>query len=148
MNNFLFNTPFEFSLRILMILDISDVGLTFDRIAFYDFIAIHCNNFDFIYKSLNGETDFAFSELSARRNLTKSAIKDLVIDGLVIVTNDKTGILYSVSKTGRKMSKNFQSDYAMKYKRLLHIIIEKYRNYSDIELSAEINIQSTKFLRR
>lgn len=148
MRNKLFNTPFELSLHVVLLLDVTDTGLTLDRIAAYDFIAIYCEDFGVAERSMNGENGFAFSELSARRNLTKIAIKDLVVDGLVMVSNDETGILYSVSESGRKMSKGFQSEYAERYKKLMILVVEKYGNYSDIQLFNEINKQSTKSLRR
>lgn len=148
MSNKLFNTPFELSLHVVLLLDVTDIGLTLDRIAAYDFIAIYCEDFGVADRSLNGENGFAFSELSARRNLTKTAIKDLVVDGLVVATDDETGILYSVSDSGRKMSEGFQSEYAERYKELMRLVVEKYGNYSDVQLFNEINRQSTKSLRR
>ena len=148
MINKLFNTPFELSLHVVLLLDVADTGLTFDRIAAYDFIAIYCEDFGVADRSLNGENGFAFSELSARRNVTKTAIKDLVVDGLVIATDDETGILYSASDSGRKMSEGFQSEYAERYKELMRLVVEKYGNYSDVQLFNEINRQSTKSLRR
>ena len=148
MSNKLFNTPFELSLHVVLLLDVADTGLTLDRIAAYDFIAIYCEDFGVADRSLNGENGFAFSELSARRNLTKTAIKDLVVDGLVVATDDETGILYSVSESGRKMSEGFQSEYAERYKELVRLVVEKYGNYSDVQLFNEINRQSTKSLRR
>lgn len=148
MSNKLFNTPFELSLHVVLLLDVANDGITLDRIAAYDFITIYCEDFGVADRSLNGENGFAFSELSARRNLTKAAIKNLVVDGLVIATNDKTGILYSVSESGRNMSEGFQSEYARRYKELMQIVIEKYGNYSDVQLFNEISRQSTKSLRR
>ncbi len=148
MSNKLFNTPFELSLHVVLLLDVADTELTFDRITAYDFIAIYCEDFGVADRSLNGENGFAFSELSARRNVTKTAIKDLVVDGLVIATDDETGILYSASDSGRKMSGGFQSEYAERYKELMRLVVEKYGNYSDVQLFNEINRQSTKSLRR
>lgn len=148
MSNKLFNTPFELSLHVVLLLDMADTGLTLDRIAAYNFIAIYCEDFCVADRSLNGENGFAFSELSARRNLTKTAIKGLVVDGLVVATDDETGILYSVSVSGKKISKVFQSEYAKRYKELMRIVVEKYGNYSDVQLFNEINQQSTKSLRR
>lgn len=148
MGNKLFNTPFELSLHAVMLLDVSGAKLTIDRITAYDFIAIYCENFGVADRSLNGENGFAFSELSARRNLTKAAIRNLVIDGLVVAADDETGVLYSVSESGRKMSEGFQSEYAGRYKELIRLVTEKYGNYSDVQLLNEINKQSTKALRR
>ena len=148
MSNKLFNTPFELSLHVVLLLNVADTGLTLDRIAAYDFIAIYCEDFGVADRSLNGENGFAFSELSARRNLTKTAIKDLVVDGLVVATDDETGLLYSASDSRRKMSESFQSEYAERYKELMRLVVEKYGTYSDVQLFTEINRQSTKSLRR
>ena len=148
MSNRLFNTPFELSLHVVLLLDVANAGITLDRIAAYDFMAIYCEDFGVADRSLNGENGFAFSELSARRSLTKTAIKDLVVDGLVIATDDETGILYSISESGRNMSKSFQSEYAKRYKELMRLVVEKCGNYSDVQLLNEISRQSTKSLRR
>ena len=53
MRNKLFNTPFELSLHVVLLLDMVDGGITLDRIAAYDFIAIYCEDFGFANKSLN-----------------------------------------------------------------------------------------------
>lgn len=148
MSNRLFNTPFEISLHVVMLLDAVNAAITHDRITAYDFIAIYCEDFGIADRSLNGENGFAFSELSARWNLTKTAIKDLVVDGLVVAIDAEAGILYSISESGRKMSEGFQSEYAGRYKELIRLVAERYKDSSDVELLNVINRQSTKSLRR
>lgn len=148
MSDRLFNTPFELSLHVVLLLDVANAGITLDRIAAYDFMAIYCEDFGVADKSLNGQNGFAYSELSARRNLIKTAIKNLVVDGLVIATDDEAGILYSASESGRNMSKSFQSEYAKRYKELMRLVVEKCGNSSDVQLFNEISRQSTKSLRR
>lgn len=147
MSNRLFNTPFEISLHVVLLLDVVNAAITHDRITAYDFIAVYCEDFGIADRSLNGENGFAFSELSARRNLTKAAIKDLVVDGLVVAV-DGGGILYSISENGRKMSEGFQSEYASRYKELIRLVVERYKDSSDVQLLNAINKQSTKSLRR
>ena len=148
MGNKLFNTPFEISLHVVLLLDAVNTAITLDRIVAYDFIAVYCEDFGIADRSLNGENGFAFSELSARRNLTKTAIKDLVVDGLVVAIDGKPGILYSISESGRKMSAGFQSEYAGRYKELIRLVAERYKDSSDVQLLNVINRQSTKSLRR
>ncbi|WP_418487898.1 ABC-three component system middle component 2 [Faecousia sp.] len=148
MSNRLFNTPFEISLHVVLLLDVVNAAITHDRITAYDFIAVYCEDFGIADRSLNGENGFAFSELSARRNLTKAAIKDLVVDGLVVAVDGEGGILYSISENGRKMSEGFQSEYASRYKELIRLVVERYKDSSDVQLLNAINKQSTKSLRR
>lgn len=148
MINKLFNTPFELSLHVLLVLDVAGSALTIDKITAYDFITIYCEDFGIATNSLHGENGFSFSELSARRNLTKAAIKDLVIDRLVVVIDDETGILYSLSDKGKKMSESFQAEYALKYRELMNLVVKKYKDDSDIQLFNKIYKQSTKSLRR
>lgn len=133
---------------MVMLLDTVNAALTLDRISAYDFIAIYSEDFAISENALNGENGFAFSELSARRKLIKAALKDLVVDGLVTVDDNEAGILYAVSAAGRSMSESLRSEYAARYKELMRLVSEKYDNYDDVQLFAEINRQSTKSLRR
>lgn len=148
MSNKLFNTPFELSLHVILLLDTVGKAITLDRIAAYDFIAIYSEDFGISDISLNGENGFAFSELSARRKLIRTAVKDLVLDRLVTAEDAESGILYGISDSGRKMSGTFQSEYAAKYKELMALVDRKYEEVNDIKLLDIINRQSTKSLRR
>lgn len=77
------------------------------------------------------------------------SVRDIfVVDGLVTATDDDVGILYLISESGRKMSANLQSEYAIKYKELMRLIVERYRDYNDVQLLNEINRQAAKSLRR
>ena len=134
MSNRLFNTPFEIFLHVVLLLDVLNAAITHDRITAYDFIAVYCEDFGIADRSLNGENCFAFSELSARRNLTKAAIKDLVVDGLVVAVDGEWGILYLILENGRKMSEGFQSEYASRYKELIRLVVERYKDSSDVQL--------------
>lgn len=60
MSNKLFNTPFELSLHVVLLLDVVDMGLTLDRIAAYDFIAVYCEDFGIANKSLKWRERFCF----------------------------------------------------------------------------------------
>lgn len=148
MTDKLFNTPFEMSLHILLLLDSVGGGFTIERITDYDFIAVYAPDFGFKAESLNGDNGFAFSELTAKRKLMKEAIKDLVLDGLVSASNSMDGIIYSLSSTGLDMSRQFQSEYAITYRKVIKQVHRRYRNKSEVELSGIINKQSTKILRR
>lgn len=71
-----------------------------------------------------------------------------MVDGLVVAVDGEGGILYSISENGRKMSEGFQSEYASRYKELIRLVVERYKDSSDVQLLNAINKQSTKSLRR
>lgn len=149
MTDRLFNTPFEMSLHVLMLLEVTGGGFTIDRITDYDFIAVYAQDFGFNVKSLNGENGFAFSELAARRSIMKTALRDLVLDGLVIPDDDsKRGITYADSAQGSSISRGFDSEYAQAYKKLIRQVHRRYKNRTDVELSNIINKRSEKEVRR
>lgn len=129
-----------------MLLDLVNNGLTLDRIIAYDFITIYSDIFDISEQSLGGENSFAFCEFAARRNIIKTAIKRLVIDGLVKVTEGSIGILYSISESGKQVSKDLHSEYAMTYRNILFLVIGKYGMDNDVQLLDEINRRSALFL--
>lgn len=72
-----------------MLLDSVQAAFTIERIAAYDFIAVYAQDLGFKGELLNGENGFVFSGLTARRGIMKSAVKDLVLDGLVYADERK-----------------------------------------------------------
>ena len=71
--NKIFNTTFESSLRILLLLSVSgDEQMTLDRIADYDFITIYSKYFGISDMALHGENEFGLSEFAARRGMTSA----------------------------------------------------------------------------
>ena len=95
--NKIFNTTFESSLRILLLLSVSgDEQMTLDRIADYDFITIYSKYFDISDMALHGENEFGLSEFAARRGMMQSTMKSLVLDGLVSVKRRQNGFQYSI----------------------------------------------------
>mgnify|MGYP007135424621 FL=1 len=95
--NKIFNTTFESSLRILLLLSVSgDEQMTLDRIADYDFITIYSKYFGISDMALHGENEFGLSEFAARRGMMQSTMKSLVLDGLVSVKRRQNGFQYSI----------------------------------------------------
>lgn len=127
MNDRLFNTPFDLSLHIVMLLDTVNDGFTIDRITSYDFIAIYAQDFGFMGESLNGENGFAFSELAARRGIMKSALIDLVLDGLVYADDGKKGVAYTLSDKGRTLTESLHGKGYRSYLNIVMILmVRKY----------------------
>lgn len=62
-----FNTAFETSLRLLILLDESDVDLDVESIQTVDFMATYGKEFSIAENSANGDNPFMFCELATRK---------------------------------------------------------------------------------
>jgi len=145
----LFNSAFEISLRIILLLSASGAaGMTIDRILAYDFIAIYSRFFGLSDTSLHGNNDFGFSEFATRRNLIQNALKSLILDGMVNVLRKDDGFHYSINKNGKALCSNLTVEYAIVYSILAKKVMEKYDPMSEVEVLSVINKESTKALRR
>ena len=76
MSKKVFNTTFEISMRLLLMLSLVDKrGLTLDNLATADFIANYSKEFGLTDSNLHGDNEFSFSEYSTRRSFAQDAIK-------------------------------------------------------------------------
>lgn len=119
--NKIFNTTFESSLRILLLLSVSeDEQMTLDRIADYDFITIYSKYFGISDMALHGENEFGLSEFAARRGMMQSTMKSLVLDGLVSVKRRLNGFQYSISSHGKGYHSYLNTVVALAFRNYFH----------------------------
>lgn len=143
MNN-LFNTPFEISMRILLVLLIfGKKARTVDMIAAADFMTIYSHDFSLAAHNLHGENTFSFSEYASRRKLMNDAIKQLVINGLITVIRGKQGFQYTLNARGRQVCDGFTTDYAAEYISLAQDVCEFLGDKTELEVMSLINNQAT-----
>ena len=98
--NKLFNSPFENSLRVLILLDEFGIQQSLDMIYAIDFIVSYGATFGVSENDLNGNNQYKFSEFASRREIVRTALKQLVLDGLVLPVNDQNGIMYRITDAG------------------------------------------------
>lgn len=145
----LFNSTFEVSLRIIMLLSaIAGTEMTIDRIVAYDFMSVYGRYFGLSDENLHGDNNYGFSEFSTRRTVVQDALKTLVTDGLIKASRHDVGFCYEVSQSGRKFAKNQKTDYAAEYCRIVKATHKKYKSKSEVELMTAISNKSTEALRR
>ena len=82
--NELFNTAFEVSLRVLLILNVAQEKLSLEKITAFDFIANYGTDFEVSDYNLHGINRLRFSEYTVRREKINRGIKDLVLIGYVL----------------------------------------------------------------
>ena len=118
----IFNTDFEVSMRLLILID--SIGfLNEDEIAYIDFLSIYSKTFNLGDDNLNGVWSFPVNELSIQRNVTKSALKSLVLNSMIKITFDKSkGYIYSVTNKGYTYVRNISDSYSKQYQANVHRI--------------------------
>ena len=114
--NKVFNTSFETSLRISLLLDISKEAMGLDEICTADFIATYAGEFTDSEASVNGENRFMYSEYATRRELAGIALKELVLRGIAEPVMTSKGFAYRLTKEGRRFSACLESSYACEYR--------------------------------
>lgn len=140
--NSLFNTPFEISVRVLLLLSIYNQPISFKRILVTDFITTYGRDFEISDYNLNGDNSFRFSEFIARRELIQQAIKKLILQGLIQPSQNDLGFIYALSNDGQQMIPKFVSIYAEKYLETAKISAEYLKGKKEATLLKEINERS------
>lgn len=96
----LFNSTFENSLRLLLLLDEYDMPQTLDMLYAVDFMTIYSEPFGLSEQNLNGDNDLKFSEFASQRDLVKKALKELVLNGNAEAVSYKDGLSYIITPEG------------------------------------------------
>lgn len=148
MTNKLFNSAFENSLRILLLLTEFNCGQSLDKIYALDFMVSYGATFGVSKTDLNGDNQYKFSEFASRREIVRLALKQLVLDGLVLPVNSVDGILYEITDAGRKYSDTLESEYAEEYRSTSRKIIEIVSNEPERTIIDRINKMSAESLRK
>lgn len=143
-----FNTEFELSLRILLILNAPNVDrLSIDRIAAIDFITAYGKDFGVVDYNLHGDNNYRFSEFTSRRDLITKAIRALVVEGLVRAICQKSGFYYSISSKGEEYCLKLNNKYAREYSDIIRYTLDYVKKKSDRDLADKINSYSILSLR-
>ncbi|MBR6617807.1 MAG: hypothetical protein IKL00_08045, partial [Oscillospiraceae bacterium] len=108
----IFNTPFEVSLRIIIIMNIVKNRISSERITALDFISTYGKDFGVSEYNLHGDNSFRFSEYTLKRKIISESIKELVLKGYINPHCNKDGFSYSISKNGISFCETLNDDYA------------------------------------
>jgi len=138
--NTLLGSAFEACLRILVLLEAAQKNaLMEDTIAPLDFITVYSRDFNMSDSNLHGINKYRFGEYAYRRELVQSALKRLVLDGLIDVSQTTNGYKYTLSRNGVEFLSNLHSDYADDYYDNALQVMLKTKGKSGRELTNIIN---------
>lgn len=143
----IFNSDFEMQLRILLLLSQTRRALAKEEIIDLDFITIYSADFGIGTENLHGDNHFKYGEFASRQELAWNAIRQLVVEGsIAVVTSD--GFSYKISAEGLKCANSLESAYSMDYRETARQVFQKYSNYSEKDLSSEIDKRAIESARR
>ncbi|WP_206812126.1 ABC-three component system middle component 2 [Paradesulfitobacterium ferrireducens] len=138
--NALLGSDFETSLRILILLEAAHKKpLNVEEIAALDFITVYSSDFGITDSNLHGENKYRFGEYASSRELIKCAIKRLVLDGLINVSQTAKGFEYTLNQNGLEFMLSLNSEYADAYYETATQVLIKTRGKSGRALSEMIN---------
>lgn len=144
----LIGSPFEMSLRILLMLDeIPNAELDEQQICSIDFISVYAADFGLLDENLHGYGSYRFSEFPARKALVSGALKTLVLAGNIIFSSSKRGFTYKISDAGRKISHTFTSSYAGEYRLAVRTVSQHYNATNVDAMLRDINQRTLRSMR-
>ena len=134
----LFNSVFENSLRLLILLDEYDMPQTLDMLYVVDFMTLYSASFGITNKNLNGDNDYKFSEFASQRKLVRDALKEMVLNGTAEAVSYKDGLSYIITPEGEDYCESLDSDYAREYRENARSVIKSVSGKNERTLIASI----------
>jgi len=134
-----FNTPFEVSLRILIILNAIKIRASLDKITALDFVSIYGKDFGVSDYNLHGDNNYRFSEYTVKRELVSQAIKELVLRDYIKPHCNKSGFNYNISKKGAVFCESLNDEYANNFAKNVSRATTMFLEYSDRKLINCVN---------
>lgn len=142
-----FNSTLENALRIILLLDAFDTPQNTDMLYAADFIVVYGRTFGIADEDLNGDNQYKFSEFVSRRAMVQKALKELVLDGLVMPSEIDSGIVFHITADGKKYCTSLESDYAREYKTIAKKVVQFVSGKSERSVIAQINRLSATSLK-
>ena len=138
-NNLIFNSDFELSLRILLVLyNQVNTSLNINEIISYDILTIYGNNYDLAEENLNGNNPYSYLEYLNRQMDCEKIIKKIILKGYVKLNYSNKGYTYSITKKGEDFVESLDSQYAYEYLEINKIVVDKYPNISNYDFEKSL----------
>jgi len=142
-----FNTTFEISMRVLMVLLVDEKPKSADMIAAIDFLAVYGKTFDITENNLHGNNFYKYGEFATRRNMVKKAIRQLLQNDMVDVYEKEDGFYFMANDLGLDFCSSLDSDYAHEYSYAVRAASTYVGTKSDTQVVKEIISKSSTGLR-
>ena len=142
--NKLYNSTFENSIRVLLLLNKYEMPQTLDMVYVIDFMTLYGASLGITDHNLNGDNDYKFSVFASHRECVKEALKELVLNGTAQAVSYKGGLSYVITPEGEDFCKSLKSEYAQEYQTNAQTVIEITAGKSERTLIAALYKMSSK----
>lgn len=130
----IFNSKHEISFRVLVLLNIINKNCSLDLITSLDLFATYGKAYEMIDYNLHGDNTYTFSEITSRRKLINEALRSLVLEGLIIPSQNAYGFTYSISEEGMKICSKMDTDYFIQYSESVQIVNDFTANMTEEQI--------------
>lgn len=116
MSSSVFNSVYETSMRLVLLLFAFDAPLSSEELFVFDFVATYGKEFGLTDVSLNGDSEFTLSKATLRRKRVMETISYLVRNGYVTPVIAKSETKFELTDKGNEFYKKIsQLGYSEKY---------------------------------
>jgi len=131
----LYNSVFEISMRLLIILNVYKKPMGVDLLSYIDLFNTYGKNYGLSNTNLHGDNELSFSEIDSRRELVKNSIKRLVLQHYIDPIYSTEGFLYQINQSGSALCESMNSDYSREYVAEAKTIFKRVNNLSEKEIT-------------
>lgn len=136
----LFNTPIEFGLRSLFILNrLAPKSTDLQRLIYYDYLILHTSDIDPKQSSLHPSYPYRSAEILVKRERLRNGLLIMKSRQLVDIMFDDVGITYKANDLTSKFLQYFNSKYTERLESSVAWVIQKFNSYSDNDLDQYMN---------
>lgn len=116
MSSSVFNSVYETSMRLVLLLFAFDAPLSSEELFVFDFVATYGKEFGLTDVSLNGDSEFTLSKATLRRKRVMEAVSYLVRNGYITLIAEQNETKYELTERGNEFYKKIsQTGYSEKY---------------------------------
>ena len=116
MSSSVFNSVYETSMRLILLLYAFGGPLSSEELFVFDFVATYGKEFGLTDVSLNGDSEFTLSKATLRRKRVMESISYLVRNGYITLIAEENETKYELTERGNEFYKKIsQTGYSEKY---------------------------------
>ncbi|WP_149205792.1 ABC-three component system middle component 2 [Flavobacterium johnsoniae] len=144
-NNLVFNSPLEFSLRCLCIINHEkNQGIDLNKLVYYDYLILNTGDISDL-ASMHPAIPFRGAQVLVKREVIKQALSLLISKQLIDLKFDNDGIRYYKNDLTSPFVNYLESEYIMDLHKRISWVSEHFFSYKDDELSGFINSNMDKW---